>query len=286
MDGEGLHRTCFLRLDAYQGFHGGGIVEWDHHKEVETMITKRKNQYMKRSLVALATAVGIVAASPLTAFAHCDTMEGPTVGDGKKAMANNNVNYVLKWVQPQYADEITDKFELSMKVKDLSPEAKELSEQYFFSELVRLHRAGENAPFDGLKPEGTPVDEKVQAADDSIAQGNLEPLKEMVEEEKMAELTERFEKVMALKDFDVNDVEAGREYIEAYVQFFKFAEGEEEGHETGVLQGDADSRAVEEPEEKSTLVGKATLSWLPWSLAGVFFATTVIAHQKHRKHSK
>ena len=45
----------------------------------------------------------------------------------------------------------------------------------------------------------------------------------------LPELTERFKKVMALKNFDVNNVEAGREYIEAYVQFFKFAEGEEDG---------------------------------------------------------
>ena len=38
---------------------------------------------------------------------------------------------------------------------------------------------------------------------------------------------------MALKDFAVDDVEAGRAYIEAYVSFFKLAEGEshEHGHE-------------------------------------------------------
>jgi hypothetical protein len=41
------------------------------------------------------------------------------------------------------------------------------------------------------------------------------------------ELEKRFEKVMSLKNFDVNNVEAGREYIEAYIQFFKFGEGEE-----------------------------------------------------------
>ena len=35
---------------------------------------------------------------------------------------------------------------------------------------------------------------------------------------------------MSLKNFDVNNVQAGREYIEAYVQFFHFAEGEEEDH--------------------------------------------------------
>jgi hypothetical protein len=45
----------------------------------------------------------------------------------------------------------------------------------------------------------------------------------------MPELTKLFDKVMSLRNFDINNIEAGRDYIEAYVQFFKFAEGEE-GH--------------------------------------------------------
>ena len=61
----------------------------------------------------------------------------------------------------------------------------------------------------------------------SIEKGNLEPLKGLIPEEKMAELTERFHKVLGLKDFNPDDVTAGREYVEAYVSFFKFAEGEE-----------------------------------------------------------
>ena len=190
---------------------------------------------MKKSMLGIVAAVGIMVMSPLTASAHCDTMEGPTVADGFKAMDTNNINYVLKWVQPKYEKEITEKFNLSMKVKDLSPNAKVLAEQYFFSELVRVHRAGENAPFDGLKPYGTPIDEKVKAADKSIEDGNMSPLEGLIEKEKMPELKERFERVMALKNFDVNNVEAGREYIEAYVMFFKFAEGEEEHH--GAVEG-------------------------------------------------
>ena len=190
---------------------------------------------MKKSMLGIVAAVGIMVMSPLTASAHCDTMEGPTVADGFKAMDTNNINYVLKWVQPKYEKEITEKFNLSMKVKDLSPNAKVLAEQYFFSELVRVHRAGENAPFDGLKPYGTPIDEKVKAADKSIEVGNLSPLEGLLEKEKMPELKERFERVMSLKNFDVNNVEAGREYIEAYVMFFKFAEGEEEHH--GAVEG-------------------------------------------------
>jgi len=206
---------------------------------MKTKVFNFKSKVSKAIGTAAASAA-VVLLMPLSASAHCDTMEGPTITDGYKAMESNNVNYALKWVQPEYEKDIKDKFNLIMKMKDLSPEAEEVAEQYFFSELVRVHRAGEGAAFDGLKPVGTPVDEIVAAADKSIAIGNLSPIEEMHEEglipeERIPEITERFEKVMSLKDYDVNDLEAGREYIESYVSFFKYAEGEEAHGEHGAV---------------------------------------------------
>ena len=168
--------------------------------------------------------------STSVSFAHCDTMEGPLVLDAKKAISQNNVNIVLKWVPAANEMEIKDAFNQVMRVRVMSKDAKELADKYFFDTLVRIHRNGEGVAFTGVKPAGTPVDERVKAADKSIEAGNLSPLKGKVSKDDMPELTERFEKVMALKNFDVNNVKAGREYIEAYVQFFKFAEGEAEGH--------------------------------------------------------
>ena len=161
-------------------------------------------------------------------FAHCDTMDGPVVMDARRAIEQNNINYVLKWVSPVNEAEIKETFNLLMNVRGLSSDAKKLAEKYFFETLVRVHRMGEGVPFTGVKPLGTPIDEKILAADKSIELGNLSPLKDFVEKDKQAELDKRFEKVMSLKNFDVNNIEAGREYIEAYVQFFHFAEGEED----------------------------------------------------------
>lgn len=264
-----------------------------------------KTNIMK-SILGFITAMAIILMLPMTASAHCDTMDGPTVVDAKKAMEENNINYVLKWVQPDYEEEIKQVFELSMKVKDLSPETKEIAEKYFFSELIRVHRTGEGAPFTGLKPSGTPIDEKVQAADESIAVGNLSPMEGLIEEDKMPELEERFNNAMALKDFDVNDVEAGREYIEAYVKFFKFAEGEEDGHHAEAeatdthgeetvsddAQSEAETEEADETEETSesqkvaASEEKSSVNWIPWSLAGFFLVTTIISHVKLFKSKK
>lgn len=189
-------------------------------------------KYGVRGLILGLVAAGIFLLAPVTADAHCDTMDGPAVKDAIRAMDTGNVNYALKWVQPKYEAEVSRAFRMSMKVKDINADTKNLAEQYFFEILLRDHRAGEGVAFDGVKPHGWPVDERVKAADQSIALGNLEPLKGLVEPDKWPELQRRFQKVMSLKAFDVNRVEEGREYIEAYVQFFKLAEGEDEHHES------------------------------------------------------
>jgi hypothetical protein len=203
------------------------------------------------------------------AFAHCDTMEGPLIGDANKAISGNNVNIVLKWIQEANEAEIKDAFILMMKVRILSPDAEKLADKSFFETLVRIHRAGEGIPFTGVKPIGTPIDPRVVAADKAIAAGNLSPLKGLIPEKNMSELTERFRKVMSLKNFDVNDVKAGREYIEAYVQFFKFAEGEAEGHEKG-------QEASIESDVRRGADSSNHASHIPWILAGLFFITTTV----------
>lgn len=159
------------------------------------------------------------------ANAHCDSKDGPVVAAAMKAIEQNNVNYALIWVKPGHEKEIRSAFESTMKVRVLNTDARELADNYFFETLVRLHRAGEGMPYTGLQPHGTPVDKKIKAADSSIAAGNLKPLMGLVPKEKHKELKKRFDRAMSLKNYDVNDVAAGRKYVEAYVQFFHFAEG-------------------------------------------------------------
>jgi len=208
------------------------------------------------------------------AFAHCDTMEGPLIGDAKKAISKNNVNIVLKWIQKANEAEIKDAFIQTMKVRVLSLDAEKLADKSFFETLVRIHRAGEGVPFTGVKPIGSPIDPKIAAADKAIAAGNLSPLNGLIPEKNRSELTERFNKVMQLKNFNVNDVKAGREYIEAYVQFFKFAEGEEEheGHgDAHVTEGAVSGNAA--GHEGNSRNHESHISWI---LTGLFFITTTV----------
>jgi hypothetical protein len=213
---------------------------------------------MKLKLISLISLVMLFVLHANFANAHCDTKDGPVVADARKALEQKNVNYVLKWVQATDEKEIKESYELTMKVRELSPEAQTLADNYFFETLVRIHRSGEGVPYTGVKPSGTPIDEKILAADKAITLGNLSPLNNLVPKDKFSELQKRFDKVISLKNFDVNNVQAGREYIEAYVQFFHFAEGEEEVH------------------SHSHAESEGHLGHIPWILSGIFFITSII----------
>ena len=184
-----------------------------------------------RVLLAAAASVVLALAMPRPARAHCDTMDGPTVADGRRALEIGNANVALKWVDADHESELQAAFDLARRVRGLGDDARELADRYFLETLVRLHRAGEGEPYTGIRPSGIAIDEKVVAADRAIAEESLAPLEPLVSGDELPELRERFERVLATKDFDIDDLAAARGYIAAYVAFFHLAEGEGHGHE-------------------------------------------------------
>lgn len=158
------------------------------------------------------------------ALAHCDGLDGPVVKAAQKALATNNVNLVLAWVQPGDEQELKSVFQQTLSVRKLSPDSKVLADRQFFETLVRLHRAGEGAPYTGLKPSGRNLGPAIPAADHAIESGDLDVLEKLLVSELRRNLHESFEHVQAKKKYDANDVVAGREYVKAYVEYIHFVE--------------------------------------------------------------
>ena len=104
-------------------------------------------------------------------------------------------------------------------------DAKALADRYFFETLVRVHRAGEGAPYTGLKPAGTPVDAGIRAADEAIGRAPAKAVAREVAEAVADGVRARYAKVAAAKPHAGDNVEAGRDYVAAYVDFMHYVEG-------------------------------------------------------------
>ena len=175
-------------------------------------------------LVAFAVLSMAVLLRPATASAHCDGLDGPVVKAAQRALETGNANLVLIWVQKQDEGEIKKAFQKTLAVRKLNPQAKELADMYFFETLVRIHRAGEGASYTGLKPAGRNLGAAIPAADKALENGKVEPLVKLATEALQTGIREQFKQVMAKKKFGKDDVEAGREYVEGYVQFIHYVE--------------------------------------------------------------
>lgn len=164
------------------------------------------------------------------ADSHCDTADGPAVTDGRRALETGNINFALKWIQADAEAELVEVFSKAVAVRKLGAQAAEVADRLFLETLVRLHRMGEGVGFTGIQPSGTKVAPIVVAADRALETGDDRQLVALAPAARRDELHRRFQVALGKKAFDVDNVPAARDFVAAYVSFFKFAEGEDHEH--------------------------------------------------------
>lgn len=177
---------------------------------------------------------------PNISGAHCDTLEGPVVKAAKVALEKGDVTPVLKWVKKEHEKEIREIFKKTLAVRTKGPEAKELADMYFFETLVRIHRAGEGAPYTGLKP-GEAIEPVIAEADKALESGSADNLIKILTNDMSKGIRERFARAQETKKHTDENVEAGREFVEAYVEFTHFVER---------LHSDATGKTAHQEHEK------------------------------------
>jgi hypothetical protein len=157
-------------------------------------------------------------------FAHCDTLDGPVVKTARIALEKKDITPLLKWVRPSDEKEIRDAFEMTLTVRAKGGKAKELADMYFFETLVRIHRAGEGAPYTGLKP-GVAIDPAVALADKGLENGSIDELVAVLTDAMAKGIRERFHLAREKQKHADESVAAGREFVESYVTFTHYVEG-------------------------------------------------------------
>lgn len=172
-------------------------------------------------LLLLALVVGPLS-SP--AHAHCDTMDGPVVASAKAALEKGSVTPVLRWVSKEHEDEIREAFAKVTALRAKAPEAAEIADRWFFETLVRVHREGEGATYSGLKPAGTDPGPGVREADRALETGNPDSLVKALTEAVSEGVKHRLHRVLETRRHADDSVEAGREHVEAYVQYVHYIE--------------------------------------------------------------
>jgi hypothetical protein len=237
---------------------------------------------IRHAAVLLTLLAGIALTTPTSA--HCDTTKGPVITAARAALDAGDPNLVLHWVRPQDESAVRSAFKHTMAVRTLGGDAKTLADRYFFETLVRIHRAGEGAPYTGLTDnDPEPI---IAATDRALERGNADQLEQLLVAAVKAGLAERFSAARAAKGFQQGDVAAGRRFVSAYVPLTHWVEGVlESAKGTGEQHAAAEHPAMiehhaepgpvtHEPGERTHGAGYRWL--LPWILTGLLAITAFV----------
>ncbi len=146
---------------------------------------------------------------------HCDSMDGPVVTVARKALETENVNLILPYVPKEGETEVIQAFKKVLPLHKQADGGREVADLYFFETVVRVHRAGEGAPYTGLKPAGLSEGPVIPVAEKAIETGSAEELKKVLCDIVTAEVQKRFDHMLHLKQHADENVDEAREYVEA-----------------------------------------------------------------------
>lgn len=122
---------------------------------------------------------------------------------------------VLPYVHGEGEDEVRWAFDRTLTVRSLNPQAREVADRWFFETVVRIHRAGENAPFTGLKPAGLDVGPVTPLAERACADLSADGLEDYLTGELRGQLERRVEKLRELASLRMRSLEYERRFVEA-----------------------------------------------------------------------
>ena len=146
---------------------------------------------------------------------HCDSLDGPVVVAAQRALDANDVDLILPFVPPAGEAEVTRLFEQATAVRSRGADVAAVADEWFFENVVRIHRAGEGAPYKGLKPAGLSVGPVIPVAEKALETGSADELIGVLDQIVAEQVKLRLEHAMHLKPRAGDGVAATREYVEA-----------------------------------------------------------------------
>ena len=156
---------------------------------------------------------------------HCDSLDGPVVQAARRALDADNVTLVLPYVPKTAEKEIIDAFDKVVQARRTNAICREVVDRYFFETVVRLHRAGEGAPFTGLKPAGLDVGPIIPIAEKAIESGNAAALEEALVTVVREQVADRFHHLSHLRAGAHGSVDGARSYVQAMLGLQVWAHG-------------------------------------------------------------
>ena len=140
-----------------------------------------------------------------------------------RALQTGNVDLVLPYVHPDGEAEVREAFARVLPLRAGGDGTGELADRWFYETVVRVHRAGEGAPYTGLKPAGLDPGPVLPLAEQAVATGQVDAVYGLLAGELRRQLEGRLRRVGELAAFKDRSVDDARAWVEAMLGFEVYA---------------------------------------------------------------
>ncbi|NLD81384.1 MAG: hypothetical protein GX642_09480 [Smithella sp.] len=182
---------------------------------------KRKTILINILLLSAITAITTLGVCGI-ASAHFDALDGPIVQDVRKALDTKDATPILKWVKQEDETTVREAFVRALHARN--KKNAEEAEKWFYAKIIKVHLAGREVPFTGLKPEGQ-TDPVIAVIDQALASGSPDALLKHFIEDITHGIRKRYEIVEAAYRQKDESVAQGRAFVEIYIDFIHYMTG-------------------------------------------------------------
>ena len=122
---------------------------------------------------------------------------------------------MLPYVPAEGEREIRDAFDRAARARAFGAQARDVADRWFFETVVRVHRAGEGAPFTGLRPAGGDHGPVLPIAERAIESGSPDELSDALCSAVREQVERRLRHALELRSRADGDLQARRAAVAA-----------------------------------------------------------------------
>ena len=184
-------------------------------------------KFFSRTILMGTMIFAVITLNSKVAEAHCDSVDGPVVLAAKRALNSKDVKLVLPYVSEDGEHEVEEAFKKVLLIRNKGIEEKEVADRYFYETVVRIHRKGEGAPFEGLQAAGIDYGPALVSAEKALEKGSDKELRKLLRRHLDEAIEDKFKETMEIIKLEskYDSVVAKRKIVEAEFEFEKYILG-------------------------------------------------------------
>ena len=150
-----------------------------------------------------------------------DEMQGPVVKAAKMALETGNVNYILIWLPEKSENTIKNLLEKTCCIRSSKMNMRNQTYDWYFETVNRIYLSSRSPDYYTTQSRGL-AGKLFLKIDRAIESGDFEEIRDIIPVTHEADAKQRFQQIMNMSNYPVNNIQSGRAYVSAFFDFARY----------------------------------------------------------------